>query len=60
MMTQTKKWSGEVCNKGLVSFFANGFVAKEIQESPGRFTIFMFPPKEQTPTGKSTVWTCRT
>jgi hypothetical protein len=44
MMTRTKKWSGEISDKGLLSFFANGFAANDIQESPGGFTIFMFRP----------------
>jgi hypothetical protein len=44
MMTRTKKWSGEISDKGLLSFFANGFAATDIQESPGGFTIFMFRP----------------
>jgi hypothetical protein len=38
MMTQTKKWLGKISNKGLLSFFANGFAATGIQESPGGFT----------------------
>jgi hypothetical protein len=42
--TQTKRWSGVVSEKGLLGFFANGFAAAEIQESPGGFTIFMFKP----------------
>jgi hypothetical protein len=42
--TQTKRWSGLVSEKGLLGFFANGFAANEIQESPGGFTIFMFKP----------------
>jgi hypothetical protein len=42
--TQTKRWSGLVSEKGLLGFFANGFAAHEIQESPGGFTIFMFKP----------------
>jgi hypothetical protein len=44
MMTWTKKWSGEISNKGLLSFFKNGFAASDIQELPGGFTIFMFRP----------------
>jgi hypothetical protein len=44
MATTTKKWSGEISDKGLLSFFANGFAATDIQESPGGFTIFMFRP----------------
>jgi hypothetical protein len=44
MMTRTKKWSGKISGKGLLSFFANGFAATDIQESPGGFTIFMFRP----------------
>jgi hypothetical protein len=44
MMLRTKKWSGEFSDKGLLSFFANGFAANGIQESPGGFTIFMFRP----------------
>jgi hypothetical protein len=44
MMTRTKKWSGEISDKGLLSFFANGFAATDIQESPGGFMIFMFRP----------------
>jgi hypothetical protein len=44
MLTRTKKWSGEISNKGLLSTFANGFAATDIQESPGGFTIFMFCP----------------
>jgi hypothetical protein len=48
--TQTKRWSGLVSEKGLLSFFANGFAANEIQESPGGFTIFMFRPITATHT----------
>jgi hypothetical protein len=44
MLTRTKKWSGEISDKGLLAFFANGFAASDIQESPGGFTIFMFRP----------------
>jgi hypothetical protein len=44
MMTWTKKWSGEISNKGLLSFFANGFATSDMQELPGGFTIFMFRP----------------
>jgi hypothetical protein len=44
MATKTKKWSGEISDKGLLAFFANGFAATDIQESPGGFTIFMFRP----------------
>ena len=44
MRTATKKWSSLVSEKGLLAFFANGFAATEIQESPGGFTIFMFRP----------------
>jgi hypothetical protein len=44
MQTRTKKWSGEVSDKGLLAFFASGFAASDIQESPGGFTIFMFRP----------------
>jgi hypothetical protein len=42
--TRTKKWSGEISDKGLLGFFANGFAANDIHESPGGFTIFMFRP----------------
>jgi hypothetical protein len=48
--TQTKRWSGLVSKKGLLGFFANGFAANEIQESPGGFTIFMFRPITATHT----------
>jgi hypothetical protein len=44
MFTRTKRWSGEISDKGLLNFFANGFAANGIQESPGGFTIFMFRP----------------
>jgi hypothetical protein len=44
MFTRTKRWSGEISDKGLLNFFANGFAANDIQESPGGFTIFMFRP----------------
>lgn len=42
--TLTKKWPGTVSEKGLLGFFANGFAANNIQESPGGFTIFSFRP----------------
>jgi hypothetical protein len=44
MMTWTKKWSGEISNKGLLSFFANGIAASNIQDLPGGLPIFMFHP----------------
>jgi hypothetical protein len=44
MMTRTKKWSGEISDKGLLALFANGFVASDIQKSPGGFAIFIFCP----------------
>jgi hypothetical protein len=48
--TETKQWSSLVSKKGLLGFFANGFAANEIQESPGGFTIFMFKPITATHT----------
>jgi hypothetical protein len=48
--TQTKRWSGLVSEKGLLGFFADGFAANEIQESPGGFTIFFFMFKPITAT----------
>ena len=44
MKTQTKRWSGQISEKGLLGFFARGFAADDIQECPGGFTIFMFKP----------------
>jgi hypothetical protein len=48
--TKKKRWSCLVSEKGLLGFFANGFAANEIQESPGGFTIFMFKPITATHT----------
>jgi hypothetical protein len=44
MQTQTKKWSGQVSDKGLMGFFASGYAARDIDEQPGGFTVFMFRP----------------
>lgn len=44
MQTQTKKWSGQVSEKGLMGFFSAGYAARDIDEQPGGFTIFMFRP----------------
>jgi hypothetical protein len=44
MQTQTKKWSGQVSEKGLMGFFSSGFAARDIDEQPGGFTVFMFRP----------------
>jgi hypothetical protein len=42
MQTQTKRWSGQVSEKGLMGFFAAGYAARDIDEQPGGFTVFMF------------------
>jgi hypothetical protein len=42
MQTQTKKWSGQVSEKGLMGLFASGYAARDIDEQPGGFAIFMF------------------
>jgi hypothetical protein len=44
MQTQTKKWSGQVSEKGLMGFFAAGYAAQDIDKQRGGFTIFMFRP----------------
>ena len=44
MRTKTKKWAGEISDKGFLAFLANGFAAPDVQKSPGGFTIFMFRP----------------
>jgi hypothetical protein len=44
MQTQTKKWSGQVSKKGLIGFFSLGYAARDIDEQPGGFTVFMFWP----------------
>jgi hypothetical protein len=44
MQTQTKKWSGQVSNKGLMGFFAARYAARDIGEQPGGFTAFVFRP----------------
>jgi hypothetical protein len=44
VLTRTKKWLGEISDKGLLAFSANGFAVNNIHESPGGFTIFMFRP----------------
>ena len=44
MQTQTKKWSGQISDKGLMGFFSTGYAARDIDEQPGGFTVFMFKP----------------
>jgi hypothetical protein len=44
MQTKTKKWAGEISEKGLIAFLGTGYGAADIQVSPGGFTIFMFRP----------------
>jgi hypothetical protein len=44
MQTQTKKWPGQVSEKGLMGLFSSGYVARDIDKQPGGFTAFMFWP----------------
>lgn len=41
----TKKWKGIVSEKGIAKFLASGYIAKDIDDRPGGFTIFMFRPR---------------
>jgi hypothetical protein len=44
MKTISKRWSGKISEKGMLSFLANGYAADDISEAPGGFSIFMFSP----------------
>jgi hypothetical protein len=44
MKTISKRWSGKISEKGILSFLANGYAADDISEAPGGFSIFMFSP----------------
>ncbi len=42
--TISKRWSGRISEKGILSFLASGYAADDISEAPGGFSIFMFSP----------------
>lgn len=46
MKTISKRWSGKISEKGILSFLASGYAADDICEAPGGFSIFMFSPLE--------------
>ena len=41
---ETKNWPGSISRKQLAKFFRSGFIANNIDQSPGGFTLFMFRP----------------
>ena len=44
MKTISKRWSGKISEKGILSFLANGYAVDDISKAPGGFSIFMFSP----------------
>jgi hypothetical protein len=44
MKSLSKRWSGKISAKGILSFLANGYVDNDISEAPGGYSIFMFSP----------------
>ena len=44
MKSLSKRWTGKISEKGILSFLANGYAADDISEAPGGFSIFMFSP----------------
>jgi hypothetical protein len=41
---KTRNWPGRISQKQYTKFLRTGFVANEIDECPGRFTLLMFRP----------------
>jgi hypothetical protein len=42
----TMSWPGLISQKQIAKFFKSGFIAANIRECPGGFTIFMFRPSK--------------
>ena len=44
MKSISKRWTGKISDKGILSFLSNGYAADNISKAPGGFSIFMFSP----------------
>jgi hypothetical protein len=52
LRTVSKRWNGNISEKGFLSFLANGYSADNISEAPGGFSIFSFSPLGAPPTDR--------